>query len=166
MFQDSCTTEDWRTLQFGPFWVSIVVAGADRKLDEKEAAVLAGKLAQVASGERRYDDPLVQELFGSIAQDPGTVMREFNADQRGLLDGISDLADVLKRRIGEEQAQHLKVELLNLGMETAQASPSKPKGVFGRFRKSVGVSDEEKVAMVAIVAALEGELDTLRAAMS
>jgi hypothetical protein len=166
MFQDSYTTEDWRTLQFAPFWVSLAVAAADQEVEEQETAVLRDRMAAVAFGQRRYSDPLVQELFESVARDPVNVIQAFNADRRALLEGIADVSGVLKRGATAEHATALKAELLMLGMETAEATVGKSKGRLGRFRKGERVSDEERAALVAIQMALEGQLDALREALS
>jgi hypothetical protein len=165
VFQDSYTPEDWRTLQFAPFWVSLAVAGADQEVEESETAVLRDRMAAVSLGRRRHSDPLVQELFESIARDPLTVMEAFKADRRALLDGIADVAAVLNRGGTVEHATALKAELLMLGMDTAEATVGRRKGLLGRFRKGERVSDEERAALVAIQMALEGQLDALKAAM-
>ena len=144
MFRESYTVEEWRTLQFAPLWVFAAVAGADRKIDEKEAGALAKELSEWA----RFKEPLVQEVLLSVVNDIANVTPQYHTDSRDVMAGLQDVADLLDRKATQEQVKNFKGAMLPIGQNIAQASGG---GVFGIGDK---VSSEEKTALALIMMAL------------
>ncbi len=130
MFRESCTMEQWRTLQFAPFWVFTAVASADGKIDEKETAALAKELSEWGL----FKEPLVREVLSSINSALADVMDHYRADSRDIMVGLKDVADVLDSKVTQEQAKNFKSALLLIGRDVAQASGG---GILGLGTKSL-----------------------------
>lgn len=143
MFQDTFTTEEWRTLQFAPLWMFTVVAGIDRDIDAREMTGLAKELSEAVL----YKEPLVKEVLLSVAGDMATVFPAYQADSRDVLRGLSNAADLLERKATSEQAEGFKRAMLLLGKNIAEAS--------GRsFFRREKISKEEQAALLGATAAL------------
>ena len=134
---DSYTAEEWRTLQFGILWVYAAVAGADGKLDKKEAGALDKELRE----SYLFKDPLAREVFESVARGFPNVVEQFKRDPRTAIQGLKDLADILDTKAERDQALAFKRSLLLVGHNVAEASG----GIFGPK-----VSDKEKVTLTGI----------------
>jgi len=144
MYKESYTSSEWHTLQFGPLWVFAAVAGADKKIDDKEAGALAKELAEWA----QFNEPLAQEVLLSVGNDLSNIMSLFNADTRDVMAGFRDVADLLDRKATPQQSKGFKGALLLIGRNIAQASGG---GMFGTGDK---MSNEEKNALALIMITL------------
>jgi len=139
--QASYTPEEWRTLQFAPLWAFTAVAGADRSIDQKEMMALAKELAEAPL----YKDALTREVLMSVGANLQSLMTAYRDDTRDVLTGLKDVADVLDRKAGPEEAQNFKQAMLLIVKNVAESSG----GMFGsKF------SNEEKAAAVLIAQAL------------
>ncbi len=143
MFQDTFTTEEWRTLQFAPLWMFTVVAGIDRDIDAKEMTGLAKELSEAVL----YKEPLVKEVLLSVAGDLANVFPAYQADSRDVLGGLSNAADILERKATSEQAEGFKRAMLLLGKNIAEASG-------GSFFRREKIGKEEQAALLGATAAL------------
>jgi len=143
MFKDSLTTEEWRTLQFGPLWVFGIVAAIDSKIETKEVAALAKELAEAGL----YKEPLAAEVYGSVSSDFANVMQLFTADARDPLRGLSEVANLLDQKVTPDHANGFKRALMLLGHNVAIATG-------GRITRRKKVGKKEGVALVAIFTTL------------
>jgi HEAT repeat protein len=120
-FQDSFTTDDWRTLQFAPFLVLGTVAKIDHPdhIGDAEMAACLEELTE--AGAARYEDPLVREVLESVAQDRDGVLRAFGAEHRDAREWFANVMTVLE----SADAEHAKAfgqAMVEIGKKIAQAS--------------------------------------------
>lgn len=144
MLKESFTTNEWHTLQFCPLWVFAAIAGADKKIDDKEAGALAKELSEWA----QFNEPLAQEVLLTVGNDLSNVMSLFNKDSRDVMAGFRDVADLLDRKATPQQSKGFKGAMLLIGRNIAQASGG---GIFGTGDK---ISTEEKNALALIMVTL------------
>lgn len=144
MLKESYTTSEWRTLQFCPLWVFAAVAGADKKIDDKEAGALAKELSEWA----QFNEPLAQEVLLSLGTDLSNMMPLFNQDARDVMAGFRDVADLLDRKATAQQSKGFKGAMLLIGRNIAQSSGG---GMFGTGDK---MSTDEKNALALIMITL------------
>ena len=141
MYKDSFTTEQWRTLQFAPFWVLGAIGTSDgrpdRKEFEKEFAALAKEIAEASL----YKDTLVKEVLQSVGDDLAAIVPAFAADTRDVLHGLRDVATVLDGA-GEEHAAAFKRVMLIIGMKIAEATGS------GFHRHKASKKEEQALVLV------------------
>jgi hypothetical protein len=142
--QASFTSEEWCTLQFAPLWTFTAVAGADRKIDEKEIQALAKELQEAIL----FKEPLVRDVLLSVASDFSNVMLRYKKDSRDTIGGLREAASILDRKATPQQARNFKGAMLLIGRNVAEASGG---GLLGLGSK---MSDEEKTAFVLVAAAL------------
>lgn len=140
------TAREWETLQFAPLWLFVMIAGADRKIQKQEVAALAKELAEA----HLYRNNLAREVFGSVAADLGRIWPAFGADPRGVVEGLQEVVQVL-RKIDASEAEGFKRALIFLGSKVAEAG-----GGGGLFRKT----DPKKgqAALILACAILEVQL--------
>jgi hypothetical protein len=148
MYESSFTASEWRTLQFAPLWVFTAVAGADKKIDDKEMAAMSKELSEALL----FKDLLAREVIVSVATDFENIMRLYNADSRDVLEGLKDTADILDRKADQDRIRGFKGALLLIARNIAEASGG---GMFGMGEK---VSKEEKTALVLVAMALRAQL--------
>jgi hypothetical protein len=102
---------DWDVLVAVPFAVLLLVGYADGGLAPAERRAFASIVDEMAGGTRTTDGPLVREVMGRIARDPGRSMEcpegqvgaglpfyELLAAARALLDDVPRQADALAFR--------------------------------------------------------------------
>jgi hypothetical protein len=146
--QASYTSTEWLTLQFAPLWVFSAVAAADRNIDKKEIEALAKELQEAIL----YKEPLVRDVLVSVATDFSNIMSQYKADSRNVTTGLQDVADLLDKKVTQQQAQNFKRAMLLIGRNVAEASGG---GLFGRGKK---MSDEETAALTLAAVALRVSL--------
>lgn len=143
-FRQFYTMDEWRTLQFAPLWVFTAISAANKKVSKKEITALAKEISEA----HLYKEPLVQEVLGSVGSDFESVFREYQADSRDVMRGLSDVADLLDSKAETEQAKNFKMAMLLMGRNIAEASGG---GFLGMGKK---MGDNEKAALVLVAAAL------------
>ncbi|MEP7378518.1 MAG: hypothetical protein ABI725_03050 [Chloroflexota bacterium] len=115
--QHSLGDEDWRTLQFSPFWAFQAVAGMDSGIDPAEQQAL---LAFLASG-APSSDGLAKDVFASVASDFNGLGAAWNADSRSAPDGLDQTAAIVARLPPTERRAFAAV-LIGLATNVANAS--------------------------------------------
>ncbi len=143
--QRSFATEEWQTLQFAPLWVFAQVAGADRKIDKKEMAALAKEISEAPL----FKGALVREVLISVRGDFENVWRQFQADPRGVLEGLQEVRQLLDSQVSADDAKRFKGSMLLIGRNIAEASGK----LFGSK-----VCEEEKAALALVSIALNMSL--------
>ena len=127
------TDEEWKTLQFGPYWAFMAVAAQDRSLDpaEKDALVNALNASDAVQGE------LGREVMKSVAETQVTVFSAWQADDRSPADGLTAIRQILTK-VDADEARRYKGALIWLGVSVAESSGAWLGG---------NVSDRERAAI-------------------
>lgn len=133
--------EEWQTLQFAVLWVETLMAGADGKPDEKEAAAGTEALREGLHAPGR----LFREVVQSLVVDLSDVGVAFLRDSRTVLEGLRDVARVLDEHASHDEAVMFKGQVLLVGKAVAEASGR-------RFTSRIG--EEEAGAWSRAAAAL------------
>ena len=117
------TAEDWRTLEFAPFWVFSALAGTYRNFDPVEFEAFSRALDQAAYARGR----LSQRLVAAVRADLRELRRRYEGDDRTIAGGLCGVAEVLAT-VPVAEAQLVKEMLIDhLGRSFATA-----RGPFGR----------------------------------
>lgn len=143
MFQESYTTEEWRTLQFAPLWVFEMTASADGKVESFELRAMEKVFSEWA----QFKDPLAQEVLQSINSNLKNVEDLFDADPRRSEAGLKDVVDLLDRKTTTEQAESFKRAMLSVFRPIAKASLAVTvSSNYASMRKILGVQPSEVAA--------------------
>jgi hypothetical protein len=116
--RSSFTDEEWRTLQFAPFWAFHLVARADGLADEKELEALYTQFREAATQKA----PLAREVFVSIAAEQQGVQTAYFADPRTVADGLRDVVRILDAKVGHDESVMFKGAVAWIAVDTANAS--------------------------------------------
>jgi hypothetical protein len=124
------TTEEWRTLQFAPFWIFCALVGRYREFDELDLAAFSWALQSAAAG----NGQLTHDVLASVVSDLDLMRLRFELDTRSIVTGLFDVTIVL-RKAPTEQAELFKEALLSqVGAGVARAR--------GRYGKIISEDDE------------------------
>jgi hypothetical protein len=132
--RDAYTPEEWRTLQFAPFWIFSAVVGAYDRYDPRDyqAFVRCLEAATAAGG------PLGREVLQSVAADRDRLTQQFRGEPRSIGVGLYQV-DACLRKAGAEEADRFKGMLvLGIGEGVAKA----------RGRYGTEMSDDDAKAVV------------------
>jgi hypothetical protein len=138
--RSSFTDEEWRLLQFAPFWVMTQVAHADGDLDAKEFMALAREMDDAS----RYKNRLARGVLESCAGEFEAIWNAYKEDPRKVDEGLRDVVQLLDRTLSPADAKGFKIALLGIGHWVADASG----GFFGLGDR---VSREESQALAFIM---------------
>lgn len=111
--------EEWKTLQFGPYWAFMAVAAQDGNLDEQEKAGFEFALAE--PGEMK--GTLAKEVVHSLAIQPTASFAIWQADDRSPADGFAAISKVLAN-VDAEEAKRYKGTLVWLAVKVAHSTGS------------------------------------------
>ncbi len=141
--RDRYTPEEWRTLQFAPFWMLGAVGGAYHRFDPRDYQVFVRCLEVAALSEGR----LRRELLESVLADRDRLAELFRADPRSIGVGLFQV-DLLLAKAGEDEAARFKEMLvLDIGEGVARAR--------GRYGTEMSDDDARAVALAAGLLALD-----------
>ena len=127
------TDDEWKTLQFGPYWAFMAVAAQDRSLDpaEKDAFVNALNASDAAQGE------LAREVMQSVAEAQVATFSAWQADDRSPADGLTAIRQILTK-VDADEARRYKGALVWLGLSVAESSGAWLGGdISDRERKAI-----------------------------
>ena len=141
--QDHYSPEEWRTLQFAPFWMFSAVVGAYGGFDPRDFQVFVRCLEVATLGEGR----LRRELLESVLADRDRLTAQFHADQRTIGVGLFQADAVLRRADGDEAARFKDMLVLDVGEGVARAR--------GRYGTEMSDDDAKAVALAAQLLAVE-----------
>jgi hypothetical protein len=139
--RDRYTPEEWRTLQFAPFWMFSAVVGAYNRFDPRDFQVFGRCLEAATLAEGR----LQRELVASVLADRDRLAEEFRSEPRSIGVGLFQVDLVLAKAGAEEAARFKEMLVLEVGEGVARA----------RGRYGTEMSDEDAGA-VALAAGLLG----------
>ena len=141
--QDRYTPEEWRTLQFAPFWMFSAVVGAYSRFDPRDFQVFVRCMEVATLGEGR----LRRELLESVLADRDRLAEQFHADPRTIGVGLFQ-SDLVLRRAGDDEAALFKDMLvLDVGEGVARAR--------GRYGTEMSDDDARAVALAAQLLGVE-----------
>ena len=136
--QDRYTPEEWRTLQFAPFWMFSAVIGAYDRFDPRDHQVFFRCLEAAALADGR----LRRELLASVLADRDRLAAQFREDRRSIGTGLFQADAVLAGKAGPEEAARFKEMLvLEIGEGVARAR--------GRYGTEMSEDDAKAVALAA-----------------
>lgn len=140
------TAEEWPLLRQSPFYVFLLIGMVDGDLDDKEINTFTTLLAQPGTVDDAWlrkvvldvqDEPLLH-LQGTLARGPQEAMRK-----------LTELCQVLNRRLTPEAARSFRVALHTLGKRVAESSG----GFLGVFGSKI--SKTEQTALTNLAGLLE-----------
>ena len=141
--QDRYTPEEWRTLQFAPFWMFSAVVGAYSRFDPRDFQVFVRCMeAATLTGGR-----LRSELLASVVADRDRLAEQFRADRRSIGVGLFQVDAVLAKAGGDEAALFKDMLVLDIGEGVARAR--------GRYGTEMSEDDAGAVALAAQLLAME-----------
>ena len=141
--RDRYTPDEWRTLQFAPFWMFGAVVGAYHRYDPRDFQVFVRCLEAASLGEGR----LQRELLASVVADRDRLAEQFRTEPRSIGVGLFQV-DLLLAKAGEDEAARFKEMLvLDIGEGVARAR--------GRYGTEMSDDDARAVALAAGLLAVE-----------
>lgn len=111
--------DEWRTLQYGPYWAFMAVAAQDGNLDESEKAAFREAVGN--PGEMQGN--LGREVIQSVAAEETAVFAAWQADDRSPADGFAAITKILAK-VDADEAKRCKGALIWLAVRVADASGS------------------------------------------
>jgi uncharacterized tellurite resistance protein B-like protein len=136
-FKEKYTPEEWRTFQFSPLWVFNAVAGADNKIDKKEAKALDSVVAN--SG--KFFNDLAREIFMEIQKDFEHIKVDFEKETRSVEAGLQEVAQLVEAKVNPEIALNFKKTLIAIGVLIGHSSG----GFFGSKLSEEEIAQVERV---------------------
>jgi hypothetical protein len=141
--RDRYTPEEWRTLQFAPFWMFSAVVGTYNRFDPRDVQVFVRCLEVATMAEGR----LRRELLESVLADRDRLAEQFNADSRSIGVGLFQVDAVLRRADDDEAASFKDMLVLDVGEGVARAR--------GRYGTEMSDDDANAVTLAAQLLAME-----------
>ena len=135
--QDRYTPEEWRTLQFAPFWMFSAVIGAYDRFDPRDFQVFVRcmEAATLAGGRLR------SELLASVVADRERLAEQFRTEPRSIGVGLFQVDTVLAKAGQQEAARFKDMLVLEIGEGVARAR--------GRYGTEMSEDDAGAVALAA-----------------
>jgi hypothetical protein len=135
--RDGFTPEEWRTLQFAPFWVFSAVIGAYNRFDARDYQVFVRCLEAAGRAEGR----LGREVLESVVADRDRLARLFRGERRSIGVGLFQV-DAVLRKAGDDEADLFKGMLVvEIGEGVARAR--------GRYGTEMSDDDANSVVLAA-----------------
>jgi hypothetical protein len=135
--RDRYTPEEWRTLQFAPFWMFSAVVGAYDRFDQRDYQVFVRCMEVAALAEGR----LRRELLASVVADRDRLAEQFRAEPRTIGVGLFQVDAVLAKAGAGEAASFKDMLVLDIGEGVARAR--------GRYGTEMSDDDARSVALAA-----------------
>jgi hypothetical protein len=141
--RDRYTPEEWRTLQFAPFWMFSAVVGAYNRFDPRDFGVFVRCLEAASLAEGR----LGRELLASVLADRDRLAEQFRTERRSIGVGLFQVDAVLRKAGDDEAARFKDMLVLDIGEGVARAR--------GRYGTEMSDEDAKAVALAAQLLATE-----------
>jgi hypothetical protein len=141
--RDRFTPEEWRTLQFAPFWMFSAVVGAYDRFDPRDFQVFGRCLEAATLTEGR----LQRELLDSVLADRERLAEQFRADPRSIGVGLFQVDQALRRADDDEAARFKEMLVLEIGEGVARAR--------GRYGTEMSEDDANSVTLAAQLLAMD-----------
>jgi hypothetical protein len=131
------TPEEWRTLQFAPYWMFSAVVGAYSRFDPMEYQAFVRCLEAAAATQGQ----LIRELLASVLADRERLTEAYRADRRTIAVGLFEVSAVLDRAAPEEAMGFKGMLVSAIGEGVARAR--------GRFGAQMSEEDADAVTLAA-----------------
>ena len=141
--QDRYTPDEWRTLQFAPFWMFSAVVGAYNRFDPRDFQVFVRCLEAASLAEGR----LGRELLESVVADRDRLAEQFRTEPRSIGVGLFQVDLVLSKAAGDEAARFKDMLVLEIGEGVARAR--------GRYGTEMSEDDANSVTLAAQLLAVD-----------
>jgi hypothetical protein len=141
--RDRYTAEEWRTLQFAPFWMLSAVVGTYNHFDPRDFQVFGRCLEAATLAEGR----LQRELLASVVADRDRLAEQFRTDPRSIGVGLFQVDLVLAKAGKDEAARFKEMLVLEIGEGVARAR--------GRYGTEMSDDDARAVALAAGLLAVD-----------
>ena len=135
--QDRYTPEEWRTLQFAPFWMFSAVIGAYDRFDPRDHQAFLRCLESAALA----DGLLRREVLASVLADRERLAGQFRTEPRSIGVGLFQVDAVLAKAGPDEAARFKDMLVLDVGEGVARAR--------GRYGTEMSDDDAKAVALAA-----------------
>jgi hypothetical protein len=135
--RDAYTPEEWRTLQFAPFWVFSAVVGAYDRFDPRDYQAFVRCLEATALAGGR----LGREVLQSVVADRERLARQFHGERRSIGVGLFQADLVLRKAAGDEADLFKGMLVVGIGEGVARAR--------GRYGTEMGDDDAKSVVLAA-----------------
>jgi hypothetical protein len=135
--RDRYTPEEWRTLQFAPFWMFSAVIGAYNGFDPRDYQVFFRCLEAAALADGR----LRREVLASVVADRERLAEQFHSEPRSIGVGLFQVDAVLTKAGPDEAARFKDMLVLDVGEGVARAR--------GRYGTEMSDEDAKAVALAA-----------------
>jgi hypothetical protein len=109
--------QEWRTLQYGPYWAFMTVSDQDRKVDDQEKAAFLAAIDNPGN----MQGQLSRELVTSLAAEREAVFQAWQADARSPADGFAAINEILAK-VDADEANRYKGLVIWLAIKIAGAS--------------------------------------------
>ena len=135
--QDRYTPEEWRTLQFAPFWMFSAVIGAYDRFDPRDHQAFLRCLEAAALADGR----LRREVLASVLADRERLAEQFRTEPRSIGVGLFQVDAVLAKAGPDEAARFKDMLVLDVGEGVARAR--------GRYGTEMSDDDARAVGLAA-----------------
>ena len=141
--QDRYTPDEWRTLQFAPFWMFSAVIGAYNRFDHRDFQAFVRCLEAATLAEGR----LGREVLESVVDDRDRLAEQFRREPRSIGVGLFQVDAVLGKADVDEAARFKDMLVLDIGEGVARAR--------GRYGTEMSDEDANSVTLAAQLLAAE-----------
>jgi hypothetical protein len=135
--QDRYTPEEWRMLQFAPFWMFSAVIGAYTRFDPRDHQVFFRCLEAAVLADGR----LRREVLASVLADRERLAEQFRTEPRSIGVGLFQVDAVLAKAGPDEAVRFKDMLVLDIGEGVARAR--------GRYGTEMSDDDAKGVALAA-----------------
>jgi hypothetical protein len=136
--RDRFTTEEWRTLQFAPFWVFSAVIGAYRRFDHRDYGAFARSMDAAAT---TTEGRLGREVLASVVAERDRLAAAYGVDGRSIGVGLGHVAAILRNADGDEAELFKRMLIAEIGEAVARAR--------GRFGTEMSKEDANALTLAA-----------------
>lgn len=109
--------EEWKALQFGPFWAFMAVAAQDGHLDEAEKNAFVAAMGDTPE----MHGWLSKQVMESVASDETAVFASWQDDDRSPADGFAAIRQALAK-VDADEANRYKGMLVWLAVNVANSA--------------------------------------------
>jgi len=133
---ETFTADEWRTLQFGPYWVFSAVLGAYKDFDPLEYEAFSNVLAQACAAPGR----LARQIVDSVLDEHAELTRIYQTDERTIGRGLCAVAAVLRKAPADEANLVKDMLIAHVGTGIARAR--------GRFGRVISEDDQKTLELI------------------
>lgn len=134
--------EDYKVLAYAPVAVFFIVAGADGKIDNKEARAFQ---KEVVAGMVAESEIMQRSIIYTLANFED-IFAELQSQKVNMKEKLEQIIAILDTKTSEDEALKFKISLLTIGKSIAEASG----GFLGIFGSKISKKEKQALAMLAV----------------